>query len=241
MDKVKIAMWSGPRNISTAMMRSFENRTDTFVIDEPFYAFYLKETGHNHPHRDEILKSQSVNYKKIVEICLDSLNDKRPIFYQKHMSHHMLDKYNLDWIKGIKNCFLIRDPQLVISSFNKKFLIKSAEQLGYKQQYKIYNIVKNYEDPIIIDSKDILENPEILLRKLCKKLKIKFEKQMLIWPPGRRKTDGIWAPYWYKNVFESTSFVKSEKRGLKLSESLKDIYLECMEYYNVLKKLSLKP
>ena len=98
MDKVKIAMWSGPRNISTAMMRSFENRTDTFVIDEPFYACYLKETGHNHPYRDEILKSQSVNYKKIVEICLDSLNDKRPIFYQKHMSHHMLDKYNLDWI-----------------------------------------------------------------------------------------------------------------------------------------------
>ena len=241
MDKFKIAMWSGPRNISTALMRSFENRTDTFVIDEPFYAFYLKKTGYNHPLRDQILKSQSTNYKKIVEICLDGLKDKRPIFYQKQMSHHMPNEYNLNWIKNIKNCFLIRDPKLVIASFNEKFVIKSVEQLGYIQQYKIYNIVKNYEEPIIIDSKDILENPENILKKLCKKLKIKFEKQMLIWPSGARKTDGVWASHWYKNVFKSTRFVKSGKRVLKLPESLKDIYLECMEYYSVLKKFSLKP
>ena len=241
MDIIKIAMWSGPRNISTALMRSFENRTDTTVIDEPFYACYLNETGYKHPLRNKVLKSQSTSYRKIANICSNGINNKTPIFYQKQMSHHMLDKYNLNWILNVKNCFLIRNPRQVIASYSKKFLIKNARQLGYVQQYKIYNLIKNYSTPIIIDSDDILKNPEALLMKLCKKLKIKFQKQMLSWPIGPRVTDGVWAPYWYENVFKSTGFANYRKREVEISYRLKNIYLECMDYYNFFKRFTLKP
>ena len=127
-----------------------------------------------------------------------------------------------------------------MSSYSRKFKIKNAMQLGYIQQYKIYNLVKKYQEPVIINSEDIINNPEMLLSKLCQKLKIKFERSMLSWPSGPRKTDGIWGSHWYKNVINSTGFVNTKRKKIEIPDSLKDIYLECMEYYTSLKNFSLK-
>ena len=165
-------MWSGPRNISTALMRSFENRDDTAVLDEPFYAYYLKRTGFHHPGRNSVLKSQSSSWTNVASFCLNEIPSNKALWYQKHMAHHFFDNNNMDWIVGSNNCLLIRDPKAVIESYKKNFSINSSLQLGYPQQLKIYNIVveQTGEPPIIIDSKDLLLHPKIILKKLCKSL-----------------------------------------------------------------------
>jgi len=235
-------MWSGPRNISTALMRSFENRDDTAVLDEPFYAYYLKKTGFHHPGRELVLKSQSSSWTEVVSYCLSEIPSKKTIWYQKHMAHHSFKNNNMDWIVGFNNCLLIRHPKAVIKSFKKKFSINSSLQLGYFQQLKIYDIIVKHtgEPPIIIDSMDLLKNPKIIIKKLCKSLGILFSPKMLTWPKGRRESDGVWAKYWYENVENSTEFKKYEKKNLTLNMDEKIIYNECLPFYNKLFQLRIK-
>ena len=162
----RIAMWSGPRNISTAMMRSFENREDTKVIDEPFYAYYLKKSGLVHPGKDQILKSQSNNWHEVVEHITSELPDSATIYYQKHMAHHILPNNDMEWVKSFKNCFLIRHPKEVIISYSKKNEIKNARDLGFLQQVQLFKKIKNITGitPAIFDSMDILLAPKVLLK-----------------------------------------------------------------------------
>lgn len=236
-------MWSGPRNISTALMRSFENRDDTVVLDEPFYAYYLKRTGFYHPGRNSVLKSQSSSWTDVASSCLNEIPFNKALWYQKHMAHHFFDNNNMDWIVGSNNCLLIRDPKAVIGSYKKNFSINSSLQLGYPQQLKIYNIVveQTGEPPIIIDSKDLLLHPKIILKKLCKSLGIVFSSKMLKWPKGRRKSDGVWAKYWYESVEKSTGFKKYKKKKITLNTNEKKIYSECLPFYNRLFQLRIKP
>tara|TARA_B100001250_G_C19791970_1_gene786959 strand:+ start:1294 stop:2025 length:732 start_codon:yes stop_codon:yes gene_type:complete len=242
MKKIRIAMWSGPRNISTAMMRSFENRKDTSVIDEPFYAYYLKNKGFNHPMRDEILKSQHTSWNKVASLCSGDIPNDSYIWYQKHMAHHILECSDLRWLKNVKNCILIRNPKDVINSYSKKYNVNDIRQLGYIQQIEIFNYLKNksYENPVIIDANDILDNPKKMLNKLCIKMNIQFSDQMLTWPSGSRETDGVWAPYWYENVFKSTGFIKYKKKKINLNNDLLFFYDECMKYYTFLYDKRLK-
>ena len=242
MKQIRIAMWSGPRNISTALMRSFENRSDTTVIDEPFYAYYLKETNFNHPMKNEILKNQESKWNKIISICSKKKFHGFLIFYQKHMSHHIFKNSDLSWLKNINNCILIRHPKYVINSYDKKYKLKDILQLGYVQQVQILNYLKNknWKIPIIIDSSDILDDPKGMLKKLCSKLGINFKNQMLNWPKGKRETDGIWSSYWYENVFNSTGFIKPSKKKININKNLNDIYIECMKYYTILYDQRLK-
>lgn len=181
MNKNIIAMWSGPRNLSTAMMRSFENREDTVVFDEPFYAHYLSVTELNHPGRDEILDFQSTNWNEVVEKCTNTRFHEKNLCYQKHMAQHNLQGFDISWIKDVQNCILIRDPKYVIASYEKKIPIEDERHLGYIQQAEIIEFLEKERGitPPIIDADDILKNPESMMKKLCNVLDIVFYKSML--------------------------------------------------------------
>ena len=237
---MNIFMWSGPRNISTALMRSFENRTDTYVWDEPFYAYYLYKTKNNHPLKEEIINKYPYNEKEIIDkISLPPPKNKY-IHYQKHMTHHILEETSLDWLsKGI-NCFLIRDPAEVINSYIKKNKLKSALDLGFPNQLKLFEKVKFLNKKlIVINSNDLLINPKKILTKLCLKINIPFEKNMLHWSKGLRETDGIWSSIWYDKVIKSTGFNNYYKQKIIIPKRFLKIYKECLLIYNIMSKYKI--
>lgn len=204
---LRIAMWSGPRNISTAMMRAFENRPDTQVVDEPFYAAYLDQTGLDHPMRDEVLASQSNDWREVVA-GLDALGG--PVVYEKQMAHHMLDGMGLDWIATRANAFLIRDPAEVLASYVQKRGEATLADIGVVRQREIFEREADRlgHAPPVVRGQDVLADPRGVLSRLCAALGIPFDEAMLSWPPGRRDSDGVWAPAWYDSVERSTGFDK---------------------------------
>ncbi|TRX55261.1 hypothetical protein FNN08_10945 [Thalassomonas sp. M1454] len=224
-------MWSGPRNISTAMMRSWENRSDTQVIDEPFYAYYLANTTVPHPMQESILLSQPIKWPSVVE----QLTETPPteIFYQKHMTHHMLDDIDLTWTKDLSHCFLIRDPLHVVNSYVKKMPTVCSADIGIARQYQLYQQlceISGQQIPII-DGKDVLLNPRGILSKLCAELGIEFSERMLSWPKGARESDGVWAEHWYENVENSTCFAEFVEPKINLTEEQKAVADANRDYY----------
>jgi len=230
----RIAMWSGPRNISTAMMRSWGNRADTAVIDEAFYAFYLNATGKKHPGADEVIASGETNWRKVIEGLTGPIPNGKRILYQKQMTHHLLPQVDQQWLSTVTNCFLIRDPREVIASYIKKNPDPALEDLGFVQQAEIFDFVFNQTNsvPLVIDAKDVLQNPERILRLLCDAIGVEFENAMLSWPPGLRDTDGIWAKYWYDEVATSTSFQPYRPKNGPVPERLREIHDRCRECYD---------
>jgi hypothetical protein len=208
----RIAMWSGPRNISTAMMRAFENRPDCVVWDEPFYAAELARSGRDHPMRDEVIAAGETDPERVVARLLGPLDDPdKPgatVFYQKHMTHHMLDGFDRAWIARVRNAFLIRDPVRVLASYTRAWSDVTLADIGYVQQSEIFDRVADRlgRAPPVIESADVLANPRGTLTALCAALQVPFREEMLSWPPGRRKSDGVWAPVWYTAVERSTGF-----------------------------------
>lgn len=234
---IRIAMWSGPRNISTAMMRAWGNRSDTVVIDEPFYASYLESTGKDHPIAHEVIAHGETDWRRVVaQITKAPLPNGKSIFFQKQMTHHLLPDIDREWIGDLTNCFLIRDPREVILSYIKKNPGPSLEDLGFVQQCKIFDFVrsKTGAGPPVIDADDVLRNPEHNLRLLCDAIGVEFDKAMLSWPPGPRDTDGIWAKHWYDAVARSTSFEPYKPREGNVPDSLREIYQRCRECYEQL-------
>jgi hypothetical protein len=227
MESIRIAMWSGPRNISTAMMRSFENRPDTAVVDEPFYAAYLTETGLEHPMRREVLASQPTDWRAVVEMLLGPVPDGRRVFYQKHMTHHMLAGFGRDWIASCRNAFLIRDPVDVLASYIVKRGEVTLADIGFEQQVELFEreFDRLGKAPPVIDAADVLADPRGTLSALCDALGIPFTERMLAWPAGPRTSDGVWAPAWYDAVERSTGFAASSGRRPRpvLAEDLKPI------------------
>ncbi len=204
----RIAMWSGPRNISTALMRAFENRPDCTVVDEPFYAYYLHESGLEHPGREAVLASQPKDAATVIDNLQAPLPRGVTLQYQKQMSHHILVHTPLEWLEGMQHCFLLREPAAMIASYVKSRADVTLDDIGIVQLKKLYEFVRERLDiaPIVIDSDDLLNNPKDMLRLLCEKLRIGFTDKMLAWPAGPRDTDGVWAPWWYSNVEKSTGF-----------------------------------
>jgi Sulfotransferase domain len=236
---VRIAMWSGPRNISTAMMRSWGNRADTAVIDEPFYAYYLKKTGKDHPMAAEVIAQGEIDWRKIVShITKEPIPGNKRIYFQKQMTHHLLPEIDRAWIVDLTNCFLIRDPREVILSYIKKNPDPSLEDLGFIQQCEIFNFVRGRTNsiPPVIDADDVLKSSERMLRLLCEAVGVEFDKAMLSWPPGLRETDGIWAKHWYDAVARSTSFAPYKPREGNIPKSLPEVYERCRKCYEQLYK-----
>ncbi len=205
---VRIAMWSGPRNLSTALMRAFENRPDCAVADEPFYAAYLHETGLEHPMRAEILRAQPVDWRQVAASLCGRVPQDRPIYYQKHMTHHMLPGFGREWTICCRNAFLIRDPRHVVASYVQSRETVALADIGFAQQFDLFERACDTigRAPPVIDAADLRANPEHILRALCAALGIPFSADMLHWPPGARATDGVWAPAWYASVQRSTGF-----------------------------------
>lgn len=201
-------MWSGPRNISTAMMRAFENRPDTIVVDEPLYGFYLRETGLDHPGRDAIVAAMECDWHKVVADLTEAPTGSRTIFYQKHMTHHLLPQMGRDWLDRVTNCFLIRDPAEVVASYLDKRATVTLADIGVAEQWEIFERTAERlgQAPPVIDGRDVQANPRGILAALCRAVGIPFDDAMLSWPAGRRDTDGVWAPHWYAAVEASTGF-----------------------------------
>jgi hypothetical protein len=240
---VRIAMWSGPRNISTAMMRAFENRPDTAVVDEPFYAAYLAATGLAHPMRDAVLASQSQDWRAVAATLLGEAPGGRPIFYQKHMTHHMVEGFGLDWTEACVNAFLIREPEAVLASYAVKRAGVTLADIGIVRQRDLFEREADRlgAPPPVVHGTDVLADPQGMLRLLCKRLSIPFRKEMLRWPAGRRASDGVWAPAWYDAVERSTGFAPPEpKATVALPSKLRRIADQARPHYEALAVHRLK-
>lgn len=232
---MRIAMWSGPRNISTAMMRSWENRADTQVVDEPFYAYYLRQTQSPHPCFDEILASQSSDYEQVTrELCSGACDS--PLQYQKHMTHHMLEGVDMRWTSELTHCFLIRDPAQVVNSYTNSRGVCNAADIGIIRQAELYKEISQLtgQDIPIIDSNDVLANPQGILSKLCERLQIPFAEAMLAWPEGKRSSDGVWASHWYHSVELSTGFSRVTSKAFALNQAQNEVVEQVMPYFKYL-------
>lgn len=232
---MRIAMWSGPRNISTAMMYAFGNRPDFAVIDEPFYAAYLAQSGKDHPMREEILASQSDDPETVVAALTGPIPGNAAHFYQKHMAQHMLPGIPRDWLGQMENVFLIRHPARVVASFSEKYENPGLDDLGYRQQADLFeHLVRIGQQPIVMDSTDIRANPEAMLRALCAKLSLDWDRAMLSWPKGGHERDGVWASHWYGAVHQSTGFAGPEGPVPELRGAAAQLADAAMPYYQQL-------
>jgi len=232
----RVAMWSGPRNISTALMRSWGNRPDTVVCDEPLYAHYLLKTGVAHPGAEEVLRSQENDWRKVVAWITDYEPPGKGIFYQKHMTHHLLPEIDRGWLDQVSSAFLIREPRAVVASFVRVAGTARLEDIGFVQQLEIFESTRRRTGrvPPVMDAADVLKDPPRLLRLLCAALDVEFTPAMLSWPPGPRETDGVWAKYWYQAVLASTSFQPYQPRREPVPDSLIDVLEQAEEIYQKL-------
>lgn len=232
----RIAMWSGPRNISTAMMRAWENRADTVVHDEPLYAHYLQYTGIDHPGKDEVIATYETDWRAVAAQLTGVVPDNKAIYYQKHMTHHMLDHIERDWMLSLTNCFLIREPTRVIVSLAKVLPNPTIEQTGIPQQVALFRYVQQETGttPTVIDARDVLTDPRRILSALCERINIPFDDAMLSWRAGKRETDGIWAKYWYTSVEASTGFMPYKPESRTVPDHLRHMLDECHALYEEL-------
>lgn len=245
---VRIAMWSGPRNISTAMMRAFENRPDTAVWDEPFYAAELAATGRDHPMRNEVIAAGPTDPQAVIERLVGPVRDggkpAATVFYQKHMTHHMLPRFPMDWIERVTSAFLIREPERVLASYTRTWEQVSLAEIGVPQQVEIFDRVADRlgRAPPVVDTADVLADPRGVLAALCAALGIPFSEAMLEWPAGRRESDGVWAPAWYAQVEQSTGFGPPDARPLpKLDGRLARIAAAARPAYERLREYRIRP
>jgi hypothetical protein len=236
-------MWSGPRNISTALMRSWGNRSDTAVCDEPLYAYYLKETGLDHPGAAEVIAHHEADWRKAVAALVGPVPGGKPVFYQKHMAHHLLGDVGRDWLDQVTNCFLIRDPREMLTSLLKFLPEPTLADTGLPQQREIFEWVhcRSGRVPPVVDARDVLEGPRTMLELLCARLGLAFDEAMLRWPRGRRPTDGVWAKHWYDAVERSTTFEPYRPKTDVVPARLSGLLDRCLAIYDELHRHRLTP
>ncbi|HWT12661.1 MAG TPA: HAD family hydrolase [Allosphingosinicella sp.] len=226
-------MWSGPRNLSTAMMRSFGNRADTFVSDEPFYGAYLATSGAAHPMREAVIAAMDCGWRSVARTLAGPVPDGSPIWYQKHMWHHMVGPVGYDDFAGFTHAFLIRDPERMIASYLSKRETAAFADFGLERQAEFFGREADRlgRAPPVVDAGDVLSDPERTLAALCGRLGIAFDPAMLSWPAGRRATDGPWAPHWYQSVEASTGFAAPEEAPAELPDDARRLAERCRPYY----------
>lgn len=235
-ESVRIAAWSGPRNVSTALMRSFEARGDTAVVDEPLYACYLDRTGLEHPMRDEVLASQPTDWRQVFDDLSGPIPGGQSIYYQKHMAHHLSDDMDLSSLDGFRHMFLIREPRGMLASLRKKLGAVEIEDTGYPQQIRLFRRLREESGsaPPVVDARDVRTDPPRVLRALCERLEIPYTDSMLEWAPGRRKTDGVWAAHWYDAVEKSTGFAPFNESASESPSGLESLEARCQEIHDEL-------
>ena len=236
---MRIAMWSGPRNLSTAMMYAFAQRADCAVWDEPFYAAYLKRTGIEHPMGNEIMAAGETSPKAVAEACAGPIPQGKSLFYQKHMAQHMVTGMPLGWADQVTNVFLIRHPAYVVASYAKKREAPVEEDLGFIRLAELFDRLGG-DAPIVVDSADIRRQPAVMLQKLCTRIGIHFDPAMTRWPVGGNAADGVWAPHWYGAIHASTGFAGEEGDLPELSGNYARLVEEAMPQYRRMAKYAMK-
>jgi hypothetical protein len=235
-------MWSGPRNISTAMMRAWENRDDCVVWDEPLYGYYLDATGIQHPGAAEVIADQGTDVNAIIARCVGDVPGNKKIFYQKHMTLHLLPELDRAWLASLVNCFLIREPEAVIASYTALRSDATLEDIGFIQQAELFDHVRHIsgEIPLVIDSREFLLDPRAMLEAICARLDIEFVPAMLNWRKGTRDSDGVWAKHWYDSVWSSTGFALYREKDYRLSAKDQKISRQARPFYEQLHRYRLK-
>lgn len=241
-DPNRIAMWSGPRNLSTAMMYAFAARGDCAVWDEPFYAAYLAATGIDHPMTPEVIAAGQPDPAKVASACLGPIPAAQRLFYQKHMTLHMIPAFDRGFMRGLTNVFLIRHPARVVASYSKKRESPTLADLGFVQQAELFDQVAQWQGthPLVVDSFDIRANPRHTLTKLCAALNIPFTEAMLHWAAGPKPFDGVWAPHWYNAVHQSTGLDEPEGPLPELPPPFQKLVDAAMPHYEKLAALAIK-
>jgi len=235
--KSSVCLWSCPRNVSTALMYAFAQREDTIVFDEPLYAHYLKVSGAMHPAREQVLEALENDGNKVVQEVILQKSEK--LLFHKLMTHFLIG-IDTEFLSEVINIIFIRNPEEIITSYSKVIPNPKMNDIGVKQQYELYLSLKEIgKTPIVLDSKYLLKNPELMLRKLCDVLGISFDEKMLKWEKGARKEDGVWAKYWYKNIHNSTGFLPYTKKENTLTGSNAELAEECLPYYEFLTAKSI--
>ncbi len=232
----RIAMWSGPRNLSTALLRAWENRADCWVVDEPLYAFYLARTGKNHPGRAAVIASQANDWREVARSLVEERRPGCGIFYQKHMTHHLLPEVDRGWIDALDNCFLIRDPRAVVASYVRSREEVALDDLGYEVQAELFERerARTGRVPPVIDAADVLADPERVLAALCHRLGVPWDPRMLSWPAGPRASDGVWGRHWYQSVWRSTGFAPPRSEAAEPAATLLPLVAAAQPYYRQL-------
>lgn len=240
---IRIAMWSGPRNLSTAMMRSFGSRSDTFVSDEPFYGCFLKDSGADHPMREEVIAAMDCDWRSVMSSLRGDPPAGQPVWYQKHMWHHMIGPIGYEDFEGFTHAFLIREPERMIASYLHKRERAAFEDFGMERQAEFFEREADRlgKAPPVVDARDVLVSPEAVLSKLCGALGIPWDKAMLAWEPGPRSTDGPWAPHWYATVEASSGFGPPETDVVELQDQDRRLAERCRPYYDRLAKHRISP
>ncbi len=233
---VRIAMWSGPRNLSTALMRAWGSRADTAVVDEPLYAAYLAATGLEHPAREAVLESQPVDWRAVAEALLGPVPEGKAVFYQKHMAHHLLPAVGRAWLGGLRHAFLIREPAGMLASLARVTPDVTAADTGLPQQVALFEQTAERlgHAPPVIDAADVLADPPGVLAALCAALVVAYDPAMLAWAPGPRPEDGIWAPHWYSAVYASTGFAapRAPDEAPDVPDALRGVLDACRPLYD---------
>ena len=232
----RIALWSGPRTLSTALMRSWGSRADTVVADEPLYAHYLDATGRAHPGRDEIIAHYETDWRAVVDRLTGPIPDGASIYYQKHMTHHLLPDMETDWVLALRNAFLVREPREMLRSLAEVLPAPTLSDTGLPQQWTLFQTLHRERGtpPPVVQARDVLEAPRAVLGALCDALGVPFRDAMLSWESGPRETDGIWAEHWYDSVYDSTGFRPYRPKDTPLPARLAPLHETCRPLYEKL-------
>ncbi len=239
-DAVKrINLWSGPRNVSTALLYSFAQRSDTRVVDEPLYAHYLRVSGARHPGWTDVIASQDNDGERVArDLVLGPCN--RPVLFLKQMAHHLVD-LNLEFMRQTINVILIRDPEQMLPSLINQIPEPTLADTGLARQCEMLEMLEGWgQTPAVIDSRNLLLNPRSILEQLCVRVGLEFQIEMLAWPPGPKSYDGVWAPHWYQNVHRSTTFQAYKPKRESFPSALKPLLAECSPYYDRLLERAIR-
>ena len=234
---VRVAMWSGPRTLSTALMRSWEARGDTFVADEPFYAHYLRATGAEHPGREEVIEVHETDWRRVTEWLTGPVPEGKRIFYQKHMAHHLLPEMEGAWLERLSHAFLIREPREMLGSLVEVTPDPGIDDTGLPQQVRLFrrSVERTGSVPPVVDARDVQEDPPGVLARLCERLGVPWTDRMLSWEAGPRESDGAWAKHWYGAVLESTGFRPWRPRPDRVPARLAELLAACDDLYGELR------
>lgn len=237
---MRICLWSGPRNVSTALMYSFAQRRDTEVVDEPLYSHFLTVSGAGHPMRDTCIAAQDPDGTTVIRSVILGPS-ARPVLFFKQMAHHLVN-LDLSFMRHTVNVFLTRDPEQMLPSLRQRIGQPTLRDTGYARQCEVLSMLEEWgQSPAVIVSRELLLDPKATLQELCMRLKIPFDRAMLRWPAGPKAFDGVWAPHWYRNVHRSTGFQSYRPKTEPFPEALRPLLEECRPYFETLASRSICP